>query len=106
MPLAVLVDGSILYNPDETLLASKLGLLCGFDESDTYDAVIVGAGPAGLAAAVYAASEGLSVLVFDSKGFGGQAGASPRIDSGFQLASPVTFWLAAHLSRQLNSERK
>jgi thioredoxin reductase (NADPH) len=81
MPLAVLVDGSVLHNPDETLLASKLGLLCGFDESDTYDAVIVGAGPAGLAAAVYAASEGLSVLVFDSKGFGGQAGASTRIEN-------------------------
>ena len=68
MPLAVLVDGSILHNPDETLLASKLGLLRGFDESGTYDIVIVGAGPAGLAAAVYAASEGLSVLVFDVKG--------------------------------------
>ncbi|WOD15475.1 FAD-dependent oxidoreductase [Paraburkholderia kirstenboschensis] len=81
MPLAVMVDGSILHNPDETLLASKLGLLCGFDESDTYDAVIVGAGPAGLGAAVYAASEGLSVLVFDSKGFGGQAGASTRIEN-------------------------
>jgi thioredoxin reductase (NADPH) len=81
MPLAVLVDGTILHDPDETRLASRLGLLCGFDESDTYDTVIVGAGPAGLAAAVYAASEGLSVLVLDSKGFGGQAGASARIEN-------------------------
>ncbi|MGX6998301.1 FAD-dependent oxidoreductase [Caballeronia sp. KNU42] len=81
MPLAVLVDGSVLQSPDEKQLASKLGLLRGFDESQTYDTVIVGAGPAGLAAAVYAASEGLSVLVFDSKGFGGQAGASSRIEN-------------------------
>jgi thioredoxin reductase (NADPH) len=81
MPVAVLVDGSVLHRPDEKLLASKLGLLRGFDESRTYDTVIVGAGPAGLAAAVYAASEGLSVLVFDSKGFGGQAGASSRIEN-------------------------
>lgn len=81
MPVAILVDGSVLLNPDEKLLASRLGLLRGFDESRTYDTVIVGAGPAGLAAAVYAASEGLSVLVFDSKGFGGQAGASSRIEN-------------------------
>jgi thioredoxin reductase (NADPH) len=80
-PVAILVDGTVLQNPDERLLASKLGLLRGFNESHTYDTVIVGAGPAGLAAAVYAASEGLSVLVFDSKGFGGQAGASSRIEN-------------------------
>ncbi|KAA1014222.1 cyclic nucleotide-binding domain-containing protein [Paraburkholderia panacisoli] len=90
MPLALLVDGSILYNPDETFLASKLGLLCGFDESDTYDVVIVGAGPSGLAAAVYAASEGLSVLVFDSKGFGGQAGASARIENYFGFPTGIS----------------
>jgi len=47
----------------------------------TYDTAIVGSGPAGLAAAVYAASEGLSVLVLDAKGFGGQAGASARIEN-------------------------
>src|SRR4051812_15820375 len=67
MPLAVLVDGSVLHDPDEQLLAAKLGLLCGFNEAVTHDVVIVGAGPAGLAAAVYAASEGLPILVFDSK---------------------------------------
>jgi len=81
MPLVVLVDGSILHNPDVIRLASKLGLLCDFNESHTYDTVIVGAGPAGLAAAVYAASEGLSVLVVDAKAFGGQAGASARIEN-------------------------
>lgn len=90
MPLAVLVDGSVLHNPDETLLASKLGLLCGFDEAVTHDVIIVGAGPAGLAAAVYAASEGLSVLVFDSKGFGGQAGASTRIENYFGFPTGIS----------------
>src|SRR5207244_11937211 len=49
----------------------------------TYDAAIVGAGPAGLATAVYAASEGLSVIVFDSRAIGGQAGASARIENLF-----------------------
>lgn len=108
MPLAVLFDGSVLHNPDETLLASKLSLLCGFDEADTYHAVIVGAGPAGLAAAVYAASEGSTALIFDSGGLAerpAQAPGSKNI-SGFQPAFPVTFSLAAHLSRQLKSERK
>ena len=47
----------------------------------TYDVAIVGAGPAGLATAVYAASEGLSVVVFDARAFGGQAGASARIEN-------------------------
>lgn len=80
-PIAVLVDGTVLENPSEVELCSALGILCGFDESVTYDTVIVGAGPAGLAAAVYAASEGLSVLVLDAKAFGGQAGASARIEN-------------------------
>jgi thioredoxin reductase (NADPH) len=90
MPLAVLVDGSVLHDPDEQLLAAKLGLLCGFNEAVTHDVVIVGAGPAGLAAAVYAASEGLPVLVFDSKGFGGQAGASARIENYFGFATGIS----------------
>jgi thioredoxin reductase len=52
------------------------------DERDqTYDVAIVGAGPAGLSTAVYAASEGLSVIVFDASAFGGQAGASARIEN-------------------------
>ena len=50
-------------------------------QETVYDAIVVGAGPAGLAAAVYAASEGLSVLVLDSRSFGGQAGASSRIEN-------------------------
>jgi thioredoxin reductase (NADPH) len=80
-PLVICPDGTILRNPDEGQLATCLGLLPEFDESKVYDLVIAGAGPAGLAAAVYAASEGLSVAVFDCRAPGGQAGASARIEN-------------------------
>ena len=61
----------MLRNPDDGQLASCLGLIPEFDPSHVYDVAIVGAGPAGLAAAVYAASEGLSVAVFDCRAPGG-----------------------------------
>lgn len=80
LPLVVCPNGSVQLNPTEAALAHALGL----DELDTdrlYDVAVVGAGPAGLAAAVYAASEGLSVAVVDSRAFGGQAGASARIEN-------------------------
>lgn len=80
-PLVVCPDGSVLRNPDEGRLASCLGLLPEFDPGHVYDLAIVGAGPAGLASAVYAASEGLSVAVFDCRAPGGQAGASSRIEN-------------------------
>jgi thioredoxin reductase (NADPH) len=81
LPLAVCPKGSILKNPDEAELARALGMV-PIDERDrTYDVAVVGAGPAGLSTAVYAASEGLSVIVFDARAFGGQAGASARIEN-------------------------
>ncbi|GAB3630279.1 pyridine nucleotide-disulfide oxidoreductase [Pandoraea terrae] len=80
-PLVVCPDGSILRNPDHGQLASCLGLLPEFDATHIYDLAVVGAGPAGLASAVYAASEGLSVTVFDCRAPGGQAGASARIEN-------------------------
>src|SRR5580700_4569390 len=81
LPLAVCPKGSILKNPNETELARALGMV-PIDERDrTYDVAVVGAGPAGLSTAVYAASEGLSVIVFDTRAFGGQAGASARIEN-------------------------
>jgi thioredoxin reductase (NADPH) len=81
LPLAVCPKGSILKNPNETELARALGMV-PIDERDlTYDVAVVGAGPAGLSTAVYAASEGLSVIVFDARAFGGQAGASARIEN-------------------------
>jgi thioredoxin reductase (NADPH) len=81
LPLAVCPKGTILKNPSETELALALGMV-PIDERDrTYDVAIVGAGPAGLSTAVYAASEGLSVIVLDARAFGGQAGASARIEN-------------------------
>jgi thioredoxin reductase (NADPH) len=81
LPLVLCPDGSLLRNPDEQTLAERIGLLPHLDPDKVYDVAVVGAGPAGLATAVYAASEGLSVLVLDSRAFGGQAGASARIEN-------------------------
>ena len=81
-PIAVCPDGRVLENPSETTLASCIGLTVpAAFAGRSFDVAIVGAGPAGLAAAVYAASEGLSVAVFDARAFGGQAGASTRIEN-------------------------
>jgi thioredoxin reductase (NADPH) len=80
-PIVVCPDGTVLRAPDESELANRLGWLPEFAPEHVYDVLIVGAGPAGLAAAVYAASEGLSVALFDSWGPGGQAGTSTRIEN-------------------------
>src|SRR2546429_1942639 len=80
-PLVVSADGSVLRNPGESELARAIGMIGGPAGTRIYDAAIVGCGPAGLATAVYAASEGLSVVVLDARAFGGQAGASARIEN-------------------------
>jgi thioredoxin reductase (NADPH) len=80
-PLAVIADGTVLRNPGETELARALGMIGGPAGNKIYDVAIVGCGPAGLATAVYAASEGLSVAVLDTRAYGGQAGASARIEN-------------------------
>src|SRR6202795_5170207 len=80
-PLVGMGDGSILRTPTETELARALGMIGGPAGDRIYDAAIVGCGPAGLATAVYAASEGLSVAVLDARSFGGQARASARIEN-------------------------
>src|SRR5712672_3269122 len=77
-PLVVIADGTVYRNPGESELARALGMIGGPAGTKIYDAAIVGCGPAGLATAVYAASEGLSVVVLDARSFGGQAGASAR----------------------------
>ena len=89
-PLAVCPRGMILKNPSERDLAQALGMVPIDAPDRTYDVVIVGAGPAGLSAAVYAASEGLSVIVLDAVAFGGQAGESARIENylGFPTGIP------------------
>jgi len=81
LPIVVCPNGRMLRNPGEVELARCLGLVRPIDPAKVHDVAIVGAGPAGLAAAVYAASEGLSVIVLDCRAFGGQAGASARIEN-------------------------
>ncbi|MBV1690290.1 FAD-dependent oxidoreductase [Novosphingobium sp. G106] len=81
LPLVVCPNGAILRRPSEIELAACLGLTPEIDPTKLYDVAIVGAGPAGLAAAVYAASEGLSTIVLDERVYGGQAGASNRIEN-------------------------
>ncbi len=80
-PLAVCPDGKVLGNPSETALARQIGLTVPWRPNFLYDVAVVGAGPAGLSTAVYAASEGLSVAVLDARAYGGQAGASARIEN-------------------------
>src|SRR5437764_1719560 len=86
LPIVLCPDGQLLRNPSENELARCLRLVRPIDPKRVSDVAVVGAGPAGLAAAVYAGSEGLSVLVLDCRAFGGQAGASARIENylGFQ----------------------
>jgi thioredoxin reductase (NADPH) len=81
LPIVVVPDGTVLKNPTKRDLARALGLVATTLRSDAYDVAIVGAGPAGLASAVYGASEGLSILVLEAMTFGGQAGASARIEN-------------------------
>ena len=81
LPIVLCPGGQLLRNPSETELARCIGLVGPIDPNRIYDLAIVGAGPAGLAAAVYAGSEGLSVLALDCRAFGGQAGASARIEN-------------------------
>ncbi len=81
LPLVVCPNGKLLRRPNEMELAACLGITPELDPKKLYDVAIVGAGPAGLAAAVYAASEGLSTIVVDERAYGGQAGASNRIEN-------------------------
>ena len=81
LPLMVCPNGTVLKNPSIAEVAACLGMVSEIDPAKVYDVAIVGAGPAGLAAAVYAASEGLSVIVLDERAMGGQAGQSNRIEN-------------------------
>ncbi len=81
LPLVVCPDGRLLRRPSDAEVATCLGMMPDLDPATVYDVAIVGAGPAGLAAAVYAASEGLTTIVLDERAMGGQAGASARIEN-------------------------
>jgi thioredoxin reductase (NADPH) len=81
LPAVVLSDGRILHRPTITQLADELGITELPDPTMIYDVVVVGAGPSGLAAAVYAASEGLCTIVIEGTAPGGQAGTSSKIEN-------------------------
>ncbi len=90
LPLVVTLDGTVLRNPSEDALARRLGMVGARQRNDVYDVAVVGAGPAGLSTAVYAASEGLAVIVLDARAFGGQAGASARIENYFGFPTGIS----------------
>lgn len=90
LPLVVCPNGEILRCPTDSALARALGLLGDRLVQAPYDVAIVGCGPAGLSTAVYGASEGLSVVVLDAYAFGGQAGASARIENYFGFPTGIT----------------
>jgi thioredoxin reductase (NADPH) len=81
IPVLICRGQLVLRNPSNAEAAECFGLNAGIDEGEVYDLIVVGAGPSGLAAAVYGASEGLNVLVIESNAPGGQAGSSSRIEN-------------------------
>ena len=104
LPIVLCPSGQMLRNPSEVELARCIGMVGPIDPDRIYDVAIVGAGPAGLATAVYAASEGLSVLVLDCRAFGGQAGASARIEN--YLGFPTGIAGIALMARAYNQAQK
>jgi thioredoxin reductase (NADPH) len=104
LPIVLCPGGELLRNPSEDELARCIGLVGPIDPNRLYDVVVVGAGPAGLATAVYAGSEGLSVLVLDCRAFGGQAGASARIEN--YLGFPTGITGMALMARAYNQAQK
>ena len=104
LPIVLCPGGQLLHNPGVNELARCLGMVRPIAADRVYDVAVVGAGPAGLATAVYAASEGLSVLVLDSRAFGGQAGASARIEN--YLGFPTGISGMALMARAYNQAQK
>jgi thioredoxin reductase (NADPH) len=103
-PLVVAPDGSVLRNPSQSELARAMGMIREVAKDKVYDVAVVGSGPAGLSTAVYAASEGLSVAVCDARAFGGQAGASARIEN--YLGFPTGISGLALTARAYNQAQK
>ena len=100
LPVVLFSDGSALVDPEREELAARVGLRIQAKQ-EFYDMVVVGAGPAGLAAAVYGASEGLHTLVIEPMAPGGQAGSSSRIENYLGFPSGVT---GADLGRRAHTQ--
>jgi len=90
IPVLICRGKTVLRNPTDREIADCLGFNDSIDQTHARDVVIVGAGPSGLAAAVYAASEGLDVLVLESRSPGGQAGSSSRIENYLGFPSGIS----------------
>ena len=104
LPVMVCPNGTVLKRPTDAEAGMCLGITPELDAGKLHDVVVVGAGPAGLAAAVYAASEGLSVMVLDHRSYGGQAGASARIEN--YLGFPTGISGAALAGRAYSQAQK
>jgi thioredoxin reductase (NADPH) len=104
IPVLVCRGSKVLRNPSPQEVAECLGLNNPVDETLVRDLIVVGAGPSGLAAAVYAASEGLDVLVIETSAPGGQAGSSSKIEN--YLGFPVGVSGAELAARALNQAQK
>ncbi len=100
LPVLIFADGTVLVDPDLELLASRVGLSVQATQ-DFYDLIVIGAGPAGLAAGVYGASEGLRTLVIEPLAPGGQAGSSSRIENYLGFPSGIT---GADLGRRAHAQ--
>jgi len=100
LPVVLFPDGSVLVDPEPEELAARVGLSVQATQ-EFYDMVVVGAGPAGLAAAVYAASEGLRTLVIEPEAPGGQAGSTSRIENYLGFPSGIT---GAELGRRAHTQ--
>lgn len=104
IPAVVTLSGEVLRHPTLRQLADGIGISPDSIDGRLFDVVVVGAGPAGLAAAVYAASEGLSVAVLDARAPGGQAGSSSKIENYFGFPTGITGQALA--GRGLSQARK
>ena len=102
LPTLFFPDGSILVDPDLSTLANKVGMTTRA-KKPFYDLIIIGAGPAGLTGAVYAASEGLKTVVIEREAAGGQAGTSARIENYLGFPNGIS---GADLTRRAITQAK